>query len=158
MARDAIERSTVIEAPINIVWEIVSQPEHIGQWWSDKAQIDLRPGGKGLIEWTGEITGNVGQATLTVEAIEPPTRFAFRWVSPDNSSPEPGNSVLVEFTLRAIDDDHTTLTVAESGISALDWPAEKKAAYAAEHTNGWEFFLDRIVAHAAKVLTAAGMR
>jgi uncharacterized protein YndB with AHSA1/START domain len=31
---------------------------------------------------------------ITVEAVEPPTRFAFRWIYPQGVTPRAGNSIL----------------------------------------------------------------
>jgi hypothetical protein len=45
MAGDRIERDVLIEAPIDVVWEVISRPEQIVHWFSDEAQLDLRPGG-----------------------------------------------------------------------------------------------------------------
>ena len=46
MAPDTIEREITIAAPVERVWTILTQAEHIGSWFADAgAEIDLRPGG-----------------------------------------------------------------------------------------------------------------
>jgi uncharacterized protein YndB with AHSA1/START domain len=40
---DRIEREIAIAAPIERVWELVTEPEHVGRWFGDAgAEIDLR--------------------------------------------------------------------------------------------------------------------
>ena len=82
MAGDRIERDVLIEAPIDIVWEVISRPEYIVQWFSDQAQVDLRPAGEGIL--TFEMKGANQQAAYHIrfEAVEPPRRLAFRWHYP----------------------------------------------------------------------------
>ena len=47
MVPEQIEREVLIAAPIERVWAVVTQPEHVGTWFGDAgAEIDLRPGGK----------------------------------------------------------------------------------------------------------------
>ena len=45
MVADRIEREITIAAPIERVWSILTEAEHIHGWFAD-AEIDLRPGGR----------------------------------------------------------------------------------------------------------------
>jgi uncharacterized protein YndB with AHSA1/START domain len=86
-----------------------------------------------------------------VEAVEPPTRFSFRWNHPAGEEPTPTNSLLVEFTL-ASEGEGTRLRVTESALGSLDRPDIDKAKYAEEHNHGWGDFLgklDRLLAESA---------
>src|SRR3712207_1495784 len=95
---DRIERETVIAAPAQRVWELLTKAEHLGRWFGDAgAEIDLRPGGAIVLRWTEH-----GTSLGRVVAVEPHARFAFRWApfkDPGGAEPEEGNSTLVEFTL-----------------------------------------------------------
>src|SRR5262245_43405832 len=51
MVADRIEREILIEAPVEVVWEVVTRPDQIRRWWSDEAEVDLRPGGAGTLTW-----------------------------------------------------------------------------------------------------------
>jgi len=51
-----IERDIVIEAPIEAIWRAVTQPGQISRWFTDSAQIDLRPNGTGTLVWDGRAT------------------------------------------------------------------------------------------------------
>jgi uncharacterized protein YndB with AHSA1/START domain len=145
---DRIERDVLIAAPVERVWELITSPEHVGRWFGDAgAEIDLRPGGALSLSWREH-----GTFYGRVEAVEPPHRFAYRWLSTIGSraEPTPGNSTLTEFTLAA-EGEATRVAVVESGFDTLDGdPAERTAALAS-HTRGWAAELDELAAYALGV-------
>jgi uncharacterized protein YndB with AHSA1/START domain len=52
MVPDKIEREIVIDAPVERVWSVVTEAQHIGRWFGDVgAEIDLRPGGAFRCSW-----------------------------------------------------------------------------------------------------------
>ena len=115
MPADRIERETFIEAPMERVWEVVTEAEHVGRWFGDSgAEIDLRPGGAMTLTWREH-----GTANAVVEAVEAPSRFAFRWALEASEEVRPGRSTFVEFTL-APERDGTRLRVVESGFESLE--------------------------------------
>ena len=136
MTPDTIEQVVLIEAPIDVVWRTVTEPGLISQWFTDATELDLRPGGTGAFTFDNKATNNPFVAHLTVVAVDEPTRFSYRWGYPDGVEPEPGNSVLTEFTLEPAG-DHTRLRVVESGIQLMPWSEAEQAKYVDEHTKGW---------------------
>jgi len=148
-----IEREVLIDAPVDVVWSIVTEPEHIGRWLSDSAEVDLRPGGELVLSWDRLS----GPARGTVERVERPHLFSFRWVTP-----EPGRDpstweadLLVEFVLRA-EGEGTLLRVVESGFASLDdGTEEQNEELAARHTGGWGTFLDQLVGYVSTVDVSA---
>ncbi len=135
-----IDREVLIEAPVEVVWRTISEPEQIIQWFADRVDLVIEPGARGYLGF-----GQQGGAVL-VEAVEPPTRLSFRWNDNVGSDPRAGNSMLVEFTLTAEGAERTRLRVVESGHESLDWPDEEKQRYADEHSGGWGTYLDRLAA------------
>jgi uncharacterized protein YndB with AHSA1/START domain len=135
---ERIEREVLIEAPIDVVWAVLTEPEHVAGWFSHSAEIDLRPGGEATFDWPEH-----GPARAWVEVVEPPRSFAFRWVRAVGEEQRKENSTLVEFTLAA-DGDHTRLRVVESGFRELAWSEDKKAKYADENIRGWQLELDEL--------------
>lgn len=133
MVSDSIERETVIEAPPEVVWDVVTDPAHIRAWWGAAAELDLRPGGEGALSWAEFDT----TVPLRVEQVERPRVFSFRWVYPEGAEPRRENSLLVEFTL-VPEGGRTRLRVVESGLSAVDWEPERKESYFGDHTRGWD--------------------
>ena len=134
-----IERDIVIDAPVEVVWRTITEPDQISLWFADKVDLEIKPGARGYLGF-GEQGGPV-----MVEAVDPPTRFSFRWNHPAGEEPVEGNSHLVEFTLLG-EGEATRLRVVESGLDALPWPEVDKQRYAEEHNAGWGDFLDRLAA------------
>jgi uncharacterized protein YndB with AHSA1/START domain len=135
----AIDREIVIEAPVEVVWRTITEPDQISQWFADEVKLVVEPGAHGYMTF-----GDQG-GPVVVETVEPPTRFAFRWNHPRGEEPVAGNSQLVEFTLTSEGDERTRLRVVESGHELRAWPEAEKQRYADEHQDGWGEFLDRLV-------------
>jgi uncharacterized protein YndB with AHSA1/START domain len=152
MVPERIEREVLIEAPLDVVWAVVTEPEHVGGWFGDSAEIDLRPGGRAVFTWEKH-----GSALARVEKVEPPHTFSFRWARPLGTEPNEGNSTLVEFNLKA-EGEHTRLRVVESDFGVLDGSADEKAAYAEENREGWKAELGDLQEYVAKLVGASAER
>jgi uncharacterized protein YndB with AHSA1/START domain len=144
MAGLMIDREIVIEAPVEVVWRTITEPDQITHWFADRVELVVAPGAHGFMEF-----GDQG-GPVVVEVVEPPTRFSFRWNHPSGAEPVAGNSMLVEFTLTPEGDERTRLRVVESGHELLAWPEAEKQRYADEHYGGWAEFLDRLATLLAK--------
>ena len=138
MVPERVEREILIDAPLEVVWSVITEPEHISGWFSDSAEIDLRPGGKITLVWEGRHTEH-GR----VEQVEPPGFFSFRWLRGSATEVRDGNSTLVEFSLSA-EGEGTRLRVVETGFSNLDLPEAEQARDAEGHREGWELELDEL--------------
>jgi uncharacterized protein YndB with AHSA1/START domain len=136
MTPDQIEREIVIDAPVERVWELITEAEHLGRWFGDAgAEIDLRPGGALVLRWSEH-----GTSRGHVVAVEPHIRFSYRWApfkDPGGQEPVEGNSTLVEFTLEP-DGDATRLRVVESGFASLATSEEQRARNLDGNAAGWE--------------------
>jgi len=133
-----IDRDILIEAPVEVVWRTITEPDQITQWFADRVDLVIEPGAHGYMGF-----GDQG-GPVVVEAVDPPTRFSFRWNHPADEEPVAGNSVLVEFTLTEEGDERTRLRVVESGHELRDWPDAEKQRYTDEHSEGWVDFLQRL--------------
>lgn len=150
MVPDRIEREILIDAPIEVVWAVVTEPEHVGTWLGDSAAIELRPGGEMLMTW-----GEGGRVSGRIERVEPPHIVAFRWGHlsrgpASGAELREGNSTLVEFRLTA-EGGGTRLRVVESGFARLDGTPEENARYAEDHERGWERELGDLVNYIARL-------
>lgn len=152
MVPDAITREVEIDAPQDVVWEIVTEARHLAGWFSDEAEIDLRPGGAMLLTWHG-----YGVYRARIERVEPPHTFAFRWVLRDGEEPVTGGSTLVVMTLTPAGTG-TRLTVVESGFSDLAWPEQERARYAGQNADGWLRELDELRSYAGRATGAPDLR
>jgi uncharacterized protein YndB with AHSA1/START domain len=139
-----IEREVLIEAPVEVVWRTITEPDQMSQWFADRVELVVEPGAHGYMGF-----GDQG-GPVVVETVDPPTHFSFRWNHPREEEPVSGNSMLVEFTLTPEGDERTRLRVTESGQEGRDWPDAEKQRYADEHRDGWGEFLHRLANLVAK--------
>lgn len=132
MAEDRIEREVVIAAPRERVWEIITQAEHVGKWFGDSAEVDLRPGGTMVLRWE-----KYGTVYAMIEKIDAPGYFSYRW-TPGKLDEKPSieKSTLVEFTLTP-QGGQTRLRVVESGFSRLPMNESERAEQFKDNTEGW---------------------
>src|SRR3954447_8843964 len=144
MVPDRIEREILIDAPVEVVWAVVTEPEHISRWFSDSVELELRPGGKAVLHWDGR-----GAVDGRVERVEPPHFFSFRWVAGRGLQLAEGNATLVEFSLAA-EGDGTRLTVVETGFGSLAGSDDDNQERFDGHRRGWELELGEMVAYLAE--------
>jgi uncharacterized protein YndB with AHSA1/START domain len=136
MAEDRIEREIVIAAPVEQVWAVLTEPEHVGAWFGtgEPADIDLRPGG--MMFWSHN-DGAHGAVAARIEKVERPRSLSYRWLhGQPGEEPGRGNSTLIEFTLIP-DGQATRLRVVESGFAGLALAEETRRARHEQNANGW---------------------
>jgi uncharacterized protein YndB with AHSA1/START domain len=138
---DAIEREVILPAPPARVWAALTQADQLAAWFGTHATIDPRPGGEVVFTWDGS-TGPIGSSRGVIEAIEPPSRFAFRWQSTVDAAP----MTRVEFTLDA-HPEGTRLRVVESGFASL--PPDLRGRTHASHVEGWQRELGELAQYVA---------
>jgi len=146
---DRIDHEVLVDAPPERVWSIVTEPAHVGAWFGDSAEIDLRPGGEITLRWKEH-----GSFLGRVEQVEPPRLFSFRWARPAGVAPEDGNATLVEFTLTP-EGESTRLRVVESGFRELALPEQEQADYAAGNRKGWAQELGELREYAGERIGAS---
>jgi uncharacterized protein YndB with AHSA1/START domain len=157
MIPDRVEREILIDAPPEIVWSVITEPEHVGRWFSDSAAIDLRPGGELILTWDEH-----GAVYWRVERVDPPHFVSFRWLRPlqdhaDGVELAEGNSTLVEFSLDP-EGDTTRLRVVESGFRELAGTHDENAKDAEEHSRGWELELGELRDYIAALVQGPARR
>ncbi|AKH85312.1 polyketide cyclase [Streptomyces sp. CNQ-509] len=143
-----LEREIRIDAAPEIVFEVVSRPEHIKMWWSDDASFEPAPGAVGELVWGDR----AAVQTITVVDVEPPHRFTFRWVAPDGQPADADNSLLVTFELEP-SGDGTILRLTESGWREKGWEAAVLEDAFHDHERGWDLFLPRLRKYAPSAVT-----
>jgi uncharacterized protein YndB with AHSA1/START domain len=142
-----IEREIYVEAPPAVVYEVVSSPDHVRQWWPDDAHYEVVPGSEGEIVFGDPRAGGAVVAFTVLEARAPQT-FSFRWTHPAGSTAAPGNSLLVTFELMP-SGDGTLLRMTESGFREMGWEVAVLEQQYHEHVTGWDHYLPRVAPYAA---------
>lgn len=143
MEYGTIEREVRIDAAPEVVFDVVSNPVHIADWWSAETEVEPVAGSDGELVWRDEATGRCDRMRITVAEAEAPRMFAFRWTHPQGEEPGPSNSLLVRFELTP-DGDGTLLRMTESGFREQGWEAAVLEAQYNDHVQGWEFYLPRL--------------
>lgn len=136
---DRIERSVLIRAPRERVWQALANAESFGNWFgADLKGLDFKPGQR----TRGRITTKGFDHLffdIVVERIEPQDLFSYRWhpypIDPavDYNVEEP---TLVTFTLKDAPDASTLLTVVEAGFDKL--PQHRWTDAFRMNSRGWE--------------------
>lgn len=147
MTTDRIEKSVLLKAPLERVWNAISDSTAFGQWFGIRFDGPFVEGAsvRGVITPT-MVDDDVARAqaphagkadTWEIVAIEPHRRFAYRWrpfaVEPDvDYTGEP--TTLVEFTLEETPDG-VVLRIIESGFDAIS--AHRRRAAFKANSEGW---------------------
>jgi uncharacterized protein YndB with AHSA1/START domain len=147
MVPDRIERDMLIDAPVEVVWSVLTEPEHITSWFTDAVELDARQGGTGTLTWIQDGADSQNTVALRIERLDRPRFFSFRWNFPPGEEPTDRNATLVEFTLEP-EGGQTRLHLVESGIRMLDRTDDEKAGYADEHSYGWDVLLAKLAEYA----------
>jgi uncharacterized protein YndB with AHSA1/START domain len=155
MVPDRVEREILIEAPREVVWEVITDPAHVSGWFGETAEIDLRPGGQVTHAWKEE--GGLTEERGIVEKVEPPHHFSYRWIRGAEAEAREDNSTLVEFTL-TVQGVGTRLRVVETGFSNLDWPEDERREDAESHREGWEHELSELREYIRKLERGSARR
>jgi uncharacterized protein YndB with AHSA1/START domain len=93
-----IRKEIVLPSPREEVWEALTDPERLEDWFANEVDLDLRPGGGASFRWD-----NGEERHATVTEVDPERRLTFEWEDEGE----------VVFTL-ADDVDGTLLTVVET--------------------------------------------
>jgi uncharacterized protein YndB with AHSA1/START domain len=150
MEYGSIERELRIDAIPEVVYEVISSPEHLCEWWPDGAELDPVPGATGAITFGDPTAPDATTVPLTVLEADPPRRFAFRWAYDEGPATET-NSFLVTFDL-VPSGDGTLLRFKETGFRERGWEAAVLEEAYLDHVRGWDQFLPRLVTYANRLV------
>ncbi|MEZ5079217.1 MAG: SRPBCC domain-containing protein [Thermoleophilia bacterium] len=123
-----------IDAPVDIVWTLLTSADGLNAWMSVASEVDLRPGGS--IRWTHD---NGWVVAGTIQEIVPMRRLVFTYGWETGGFPVPIDSSVVSIELTALG-DLTHVSVRHDGLTE---------PMAQQHAQGWERFMDRLAACAA---------
>ncbi len=96
-----VEREMTFPVPPDEVWEALTEPERLEEWFANDVELDPRPGGAGVFRWeNGEERratvreaepgekldldwDDEGEVEFALEEVEEGTRLVVRETSPD---------------------------------------------------------------------------
>jgi uncharacterized protein YndB with AHSA1/START domain len=110
-----IEREIVVPEEPAEVWESLTDPERLEEWFASDVELDARPGGEGIFRW-----GDGDERRAVVRELEEAERLVLDW--------DEGGSVAIELEPVV---DGTRVHVVESSpefapafeMRALGWTA-----------------------------------
>jgi uncharacterized protein YndB with AHSA1/START domain len=149
----SIEREIHIDAPPEVVFEVISQPEHIREWWYAETDVQPTPGATGELAWADGDNPRAHVTPMTVVVAEPPRLFTFRWTNPAGEMAVDGNSLLVTFEL-VPSGSGTQLRLTETGFRERGWEIAVLEQQYNEHVVGWDRFVPRIATYAEELVSA----
>ncbi|HWM74449.1 MAG TPA: SRPBCC domain-containing protein [Nocardioides sp.] len=150
MEYGSIEREIRIDATPEVVYEVISSPEHMQEWWPDEAELEPVPGGTGRITFGDSSSPDAKCETLAVVEADPPRRFSFRWVHDEGVPLTSAKSLLVTFDLIPAGAG-TLLRFSETGFREKGWEAAVLEEQYRDHATGWDHFLPRLVSYVARL-------
>ena len=155
MEYGSIEREIYVDASPEVVFEVVSRPEHLREWWPDDAALDdPTPGGTGQLTFGGHGSESVFVVPLTVVEWARARLFSFRWAYDPSLAPDQSNSFLV--TLELVPSGKgTTLRLTETGFREQGWEVAKLEAEYQDHVQGWGRHLPRLPEYVARLVSAS---
>jgi uncharacterized protein YndB with AHSA1/START domain len=148
-----IEREVRIEAPPEVVFDVITSPDHIRDWWSADTEIEPVAGSTSELTWRDEASGRVDVVPITVLDVQPPHLFSFRWTQGPGQTPTPSNSLLVTFELSPAGTG-TVLRLTETGFRERGWDIAVLEETYQDHVTGWDFYLPRIAERAVGQIAA----
>jgi uncharacterized protein YndB with AHSA1/START domain len=94
-----VERKIVVPEAPDEVWEALTEPERLEEWFAPEVELDAREGGEGVFRW-----GDADERRVVVRELEEAERLVLDW--------DDGGSVAIE--LEAVEDGGTLVRVVES--------------------------------------------
>jgi uncharacterized protein YndB with AHSA1/START domain len=147
-----IEREIHIDAAPEVVYEVVSSPEHIREWWGAETSLEPTPGATGELTWEDSTKGERMVVAISVVEADPPRRFSFRWLQDRGEVATSGNSLLVTFELRP-SGTGTVLRLTEDGFRQMGWEAAVLEDAYQDHSSGWDTYVPAVGRHAEKLVS-----
>ncbi len=138
---DSIRIEVDLSVPPVQAWALLTEKQHIANWWGDHVDLQARPGGKLVETWSDG--GRTVSTSGDVTRCDPPLALEMTWA--DNDWP---GATRVGFHL-AEDGDGTRLVLDHSGWSVH--PVGERQKLIAAHADGWSRYLARLADYAAGV-------
>ena len=69
-----VEREIVVPEVPDEVWEALTEPERLEEWFASEVELDARPGGEGIFRW-----GDGDERRAVVRELEHAERLVLDW-------------------------------------------------------------------------------
>lgn len=137
--KNSIEKEIVIKASQQEVYNAITDPTRITEWFPEAIEGSLAVGDRPILDF-----GDHGKNQIYVEAARPFEYFAYRWIP--GSKHFVGDvltqvNTLVEFDIHDVN-GATKVILKETGFASL--PEEVREQKYSDNNGGWEYMLNRL--------------
>jgi uncharacterized protein YndB with AHSA1/START domain len=119
----SVERKITVPVDPERAWRLVTEPEHLEQWFAERVEIDPTPGAPVRV-----VGDDGGERHGVVEEVDAPRRLRFTWYAPPDGPP---STVEIEVTPER---DGSRISVVERELVMID----ASAGFAVEPSAGRE--------------------
>jgi uncharacterized protein YndB with AHSA1/START domain len=105
----SVERKITVPVDPERAWRLVTEPEHLEQWFAERVEIDPTPGAPVRV-----VGDDGGERHGVVEEVDAPRRLRFVWYAPPDGPP---STVEIEVTPQP---DGTRISVVERELITVD--------------------------------------
>lgn len=128
-----VDRSIHVNAPAEVLYELLTDPVHFVRWMSETAEIDARPSGE--IRWT-HANGDTCAGRFVELVPDRRLIFTYGWERAEVEIPPGSTRVEIDLEPNATG---TTVRLIHRGLAG---------PMADAHDGGWAHYLDRLAAAA----------
>ncbi len=137
----AVERSIWIDAPRERVWQAVTEPKHLNQWYATYYHWDIPALHVGATVKFYNKDNHADMQIATIAIVDPPREFTVRW-QPDKEYP--AMTLTTTFLLEE-EDGGTRATIRESGYESL--PDDVRQQWLDATGGGYTMSMENLKAH-----------
>jgi uncharacterized protein YndB with AHSA1/START domain len=105
----SVEREITVPVDPERAWRLVTEPEHLEQWFAERVEIDPTPGAPVRV-----VGDDGGERHGVVEEVDAPRRLRFTWYAPPDGTP---STVEIEVTPER---DGSRIAVVERELIMID--------------------------------------
>jgi len=135
------------------VFEVISTPHHLKEWWPDDAVLEPVRGAVGELVFGDRADPGAHIVPMTVIDVDPPRRFSFRWIHGADEVAAPGNSLLVTFELSPAGSG-TAVRMTEVGFREMGWEAAVLEQNYQDHNHGWDHYIPRLGEYVSRLVAS----
>ncbi len=116
----SVEREITVPVDPERAWRLVTEPEHLEQWFAERVELDPTPGAPVRV-----VGDDGGERHGVVEEVDAPRRLRFTWYAPPDGPP---STVEIEVTPER---EGSRISVIERELITIDAVSQIPAARSA---------------------------
>jgi uncharacterized protein YndB with AHSA1/START domain len=105
----SVEREITVPVDPERAWRLVTEPEHLEQWFAERVELEPTPGAPVRV-----VGDDGGERHGVVEEVDAPRRLRFTWYAPPDGPP---STVEIEVTPER---DGSRISVVERELATID--------------------------------------